>query len=104
MTADVWEAVIQRWSPLQLLIRNSKTGPVWPTDGWMGISAPALTPPPPPLLCHLHIPDISEAICLGETLCGEAADHSHMDCSYEEWLISGRKRDVVRLTLSNEAG
>lgn len=99
MTADVWEAVIQRWSPLQLLIRNSKTGPVWPTDGWMGVSAPALTTAPPSLL----IPDISEAICLGETLCGEAADHSHMDCSYEEWITSGRKRDV-RLTLSNEAG
>lgn len=74
MTADVWEAVIQRWSPLQLLIRNSKTGPVWPTDGWMGVCALALISP----LCRLLIPDISEAICLGETLCGEAADHSRM--------------------------
>ena len=35
MTADVCEAVFQRWSVLQLLIRNSNTGPVWPTDGWM---------------------------------------------------------------------
>lgn len=33
MTADVWEAVIWRWSLQQLLIRNSKTGPAWPTDG-----------------------------------------------------------------------
>lgn len=65
MTADVWEAVIQQWSALQLLIRNSKTGPVWPTDGWMGACSLALISPLPPLhLCRLLIPDISEAICL----------------------------------------
>lgn len=48
MTADVWEAVIQQWSALQLLIRNSKTGPVWLRDSWMGACSPALTPTPTP--------------------------------------------------------
>lgn len=59
MTADVWKAVIQQRSPLRLLIRNSETGPVWLTDGWIGICA--LVPSHP--YCHLLIQDISKGIC-----------------------------------------
>lgn len=69
MTADVWEAVIQWWSPLQLLIRNSKTGPVWPTDGWMGVCVPKAVSPPSSAVSL--ITQISEAICLWEMLCEE---------------------------------
>lgn len=106
MTADVWEAVIQRWSAPQLLIRNSKTGPVWPTDGWMGSLRRGSHLP----LCSLHIPDISETICLGMMFCGEAAYRLHMVLTYDALQLrggrsgAGTKRDVVKLTLCNEAG
>jgi len=87
MTADVWEAVIQWWSALQLLIRNSKTGPAWPTDG-------------------SHLPPsavFSSQIFLRPFVLGRRCRPAQHRSYVEKLIVSGRLTDGVILKSSNEA-